>query len=150
MPTGVYKHKSHQGFQKGYIPYNKGLPSNQQGHWKGGKIIDKDGYILIKKRNHPFCDNKGYVREHRLVMEKMIGRYLKPIERVHHKGIKYPFNSIKNKQDNRPENLQLFANESEHESNIPHRYKKFIYKNRKKEYYREYRKKLHLMSTCPN
>ena len=36
----------------------------------------KSGYILIKKKEHPYADGKGYVREHRLVMEKHIGRYL--------------------------------------------------------------------------
>jgi len=146
--SGVYKHHPNQGFQKGsklgfkkgYIPYNKGLPSEQQGNWKGGRIIDEDGYILIKQNNHPFCDNKGYIREHRLIMEKHIGRLLKPEERIHHKGIKHPISSIENKQDNRIENLQLFANESEHERTVPHRYKTFVYSGRKKEYYREYYK----------
>jgi hypothetical protein len=146
MPYGIYKHHPNQGFQKGnklgfkkkYPSYNKGLPSEQQGHWKGGKIID-NGYILIKNNNHPFCNNKGYIQEHRLVMEKHIGRFLKPQERVHHKGIKYPIGSIENKQDNKIENLQLFANESEHQS-IPHHGGNFIYKGRKNEYYREYYK----------
>ena len=54
MSRGIYRHNPNQGFQKGnkwgfkkgYTPYNKGLPSEQQGHWKGGKCIDKDGYIL--------------------------------------------------------------------------------------------------------
>jgi len=83
-------------------------------NWKGGRAIDKDGYILIYKPEHPFCNCHGYIFEHRLVMEKMISRYLKPKERVHHKGIKYPIGSIENKQDNRPKNLQLFANNGEH------------------------------------
>ena len=47
-------------------------------------------------------------------MEEIIGRYLIPPEMVHHKGIKYPFGSIENKQDDRPENLQLFANRKKH------------------------------------
>lgn len=64
------------------------------------------GYILVNCPGHPFCNNRGYVREHRLVMEKKIGRYLKPIEKVHH------INGIKD--DNRIENLELFDNLSEH------------------------------------
>lgn len=115
MPSGVYKHHPQQGFQKrnklgfkkGYIPYNKGLPSEKQGHWKGGKIVDKYGYIYIKNINHPFCNNKGYIYEHRFIMEKHLGRYLTSEERIHH------LNSIKD--DNRIENLKLFSNESEHQ-----------------------------------
>ncbi len=83
-------------------------------NWKGGKNITAVGYIKIYKSTHPF-QRKNYVFEHRLVMEKILGRYLTPEERVHHKGIKYPINSVENKQDNRPKNLRLFANESKHQ-----------------------------------
>ncbi len=47
-------------------------------------------------------------------MEKHIGRYIKPPELVHHKGIKYPNDPMKNKQDDRIENLELFATNSDH------------------------------------
>lgn len=74
--------------------------------WKGGRVIDEDGYVLIKNNDHPYATHSGYVREHRLVMEKVLGRYLTPQEVVHHK------NGIHN--DNRPENLELFAHNGEH------------------------------------
>lgn len=74
--------------------------------WKGGRKYHSDGYILIHKPEHPFADVKGYVLEHRLVMEKHIGRYLKPEEVVHH------INGVCD--DNRIENLKLFPNEVAH------------------------------------
>lgn len=74
--------------------------------WHGGRTYHKRGYILLRNPNHPYANLRGYVNEHRLVMEKEIGRYLLPIEVVHH------ING--NKQDNRIENLILFANQGEH------------------------------------
>ena len=82
--------------------------------WKGGKIVSSQGYIFIYKPEHPYCIKRRYVLRSRLVMEKHLGRYLKPEEIVHHKGIKYPMGTVRNKQDDRVENLQLFANHSKH------------------------------------
>ena len=68
-------------------------------NWKG-KIKTTAGYIIINQHNHPFCSKRGYIAEHRLVMEQILNRYLKPQEKVHH------INGIKS--DNRPENLHLY------------------------------------------
>lgn len=91
------------------------LPRQKQGDagkgsrnhfWRGGRIVDADGYILIKKNDHPFGTSNGYVREHRLVMESKLDRYLMPEEVVHH------INGVND--DNRPENLELFESNAQH------------------------------------
>jgi transposase len=69
---------------------------------------DKSGYILCKVPDHPHADYRGWVREHRLVMEQSIGRYLLPTEQVHHR------NEVVD--DNRIENLELFASNADHRS----------------------------------
>jgi len=52
--------------------------------WNGGRKIDKDGYVLVLCPGHVGADSKGYVREHRLVMEIYLKRQLKKRECVHH------------------------------------------------------------------
>lgn len=74
-------------------------------NWKGGRTYQADGYVLIYAPQHPAGRNaKGYVLEHRLVMERVLGRYLTPHELVHHK------NEVKD--DNRPENLEIMSRSS--------------------------------------
>lgn len=67
--------------------------------WSGGRTICEGGYIRILKPDHPYANGRGYVLEHRLVVENAIGRYLGPEESVHHINGK--------KDDNRLENLEL-------------------------------------------
>lgn len=59
------------------------------------------GYVLVKMRDHPRADRRGYVREHVVVMEEMLGRYLLPGENVHHRNGQ--------RDDNRPTNLELWV-----------------------------------------
>lgn len=69
--------------------------------WKGGRCKTSSGYVLVHAPEHPTAQVAGYVPEHRLVMEKTLGRYLGPEETVHH------INGVRT--DNRPENLELWS-----------------------------------------
>lgn len=75
--------------------------------WRGGRTISVNGYVYLWAPDHPHCNKDGYVAEHRLVMEKHLGRYLEPTECVHH------FNH--NRQDNRIENLELMESWRQHQ-----------------------------------
>ena len=73
--------------------------------WIGGRIKEA-GYILIYSPKHPLRAKDKRVQEHRLVMEKHLGRYLLSTEIIHH------INGIKD--DNRLENLMIFKSNIEH------------------------------------
>jgi hypothetical protein len=58
-------------------------------------IIAPDGYVRIH------VPGIGRIHEHRMVMEAVLGRELRPFENVHH------INGVRH--DNRPENLELWC-----------------------------------------
>lgn len=74
--------------------------------WRGGSYIDDKGYRRVRMPNHPKAQQNGYVLEHVLVAEAMLGRPLKPGEEVHHKN--------RVRDDNRPENLKVYASHCGH------------------------------------
>lgn len=74
-------------------------------NWKGGRIETVHGYILIHKPEHPFASKSGYVPEHRLIVEEIIGRILDKKNQVHHIG---------ERNDNRPHQLIAFTTGGAH------------------------------------
>jgi len=90
-----YKHTEEAKKLIGY--HSQGSKNNR---WKGGRYKHTKGYICI--RIAPYT----YVLEHRLVMEKHLGRKLESDECIHH---------INNtKDDNRIENLKLCMKGADH------------------------------------
>lgn len=69
--------------------------------WKGGRYLNYKGYVYVHAPDHPNSGPKGYVFEHRLVMEEHLGRLLTPQETVHHKD--------GNRLNNHASNLELWA-----------------------------------------
>lgn len=87
---GKIHYEEHERKRRGAIKHEK-YPLNTI-------KIDNSGYLRIKIDEGHGC--KDWVKHHRFVMEKYLGRKLKSFENVHHKN--------GNKQDNRIENLELW------------------------------------------
>lgn len=77
--------------------------SEHHGKWneKERRYIDTQGYVHLCMPDHPGASRAGYVREHRYVMEQVLGRPLGASERIHHKN--------GNRSDNTPGNLELWT-----------------------------------------
>lgn len=123
MPTGIYNMGRRRGmFKKGHkiSPSlkeklriaNLNRVGEKSAHWKGGKTISSQGYVLVTTK-----DGKQ-VLEHRLVMEKKLKRKLRNDEHVHH------INQIKT--DNRIKNLQRLT-ASEHSKLHNHKKRALIF-----------------------
>lgn len=83
-------------------------------HWKGFFKWGKAGkYKGLRIYNHPMTDTQNRISEHRFIMSQKISRILKRKEVVHHKN--------HNGLDNRPKNLILCKNNSEHIKKYHHK-----------------------------
>ena len=80
--------------------------------WKGGRKVRRDGYVLVNVPDdyvRPSGITKAglkYALEHRVVMERALGRYLTRLEVVHHKDGDPSNNALSN--------LELFPNQAAH------------------------------------
>lgn len=87
-------------------------PGARNHQYKGGRVVDLDGYVLaLAPEGHPRARllpgrTRGRILEHRLVLERSLGRYLEPHEVVDHiDGLRL---------HNDPANLRVFASNAEH------------------------------------
>jgi transposase len=104
---GVSEHVVRERMVRLGIPRLPAKARPERNHfWNGGRTVDKHGYVLVKAPDHPYKNYQGYVREHRLVMEQQLGRYLESGEVVDHID--------GNTSNNDPSNLRLFASNAEH------------------------------------
>lgn len=88
----------------------------KNGMWQGGRTVASNGYVLVRVGpEHHLADVRGYAYEHRVVAEGVIGRRLRRGEQVHHKN--------GNKQDNRPDNLEVLGSFAEHR--VKHRTREY-------------------------
>lgn len=93
-------HQFHKGGEKGWIKKGQRLSPNTEFKKKTGKWMSK-GYFYTYAPKHPFKNTSDGVAEHRLIVEKYIGRYLTRAEEIHHLN--------GNKIDNRVENLIIVS-----------------------------------------
>src|SRR6516225_5321931 len=79
----------------GTFRYSKYISGhNSYGMKRGaGRYVNNFGYVMLRMPDHPQA-NRGYVLEHRWIMEQKLGRPLTPGETIHHIN--------HDKTDNRP------------------------------------------------
>lgn len=92
----------------------------RNGRWAGDKLITSHGYVAVRVPiDHPHSwgppglNEFRYAYEHVVMMMGVLGRPLHVNEVVHHKN--------GNRQDNRPENLELLttSEHAEHHTSVP-------------------------------
>ena len=64
-------------------------------------VTDKDGYVWVYQVRHPMCNDCGYVRRDRIILEEKLGRSLWANEEVWHKD--------RNSGNDAEENLCVFT-----------------------------------------
>jgi hypothetical protein len=75
------------------------LPPSVIHPYTGGHTMLYGGYVFELCPAHPKANPFGFVPQHRLIVERSLGRYLLPDEHVHHKDF--------SKSNNDPANLEV-------------------------------------------
>lgn len=52
--------------------------------WKGGRYVNDSGYAMVYYPNHPRANHNGYVREHIISAERVLGKELPMKSVIHH------------------------------------------------------------------
>jgi len=77
----------------------------------GEKRYTTLGYVLIRVgTQNPSANHRGWILEHRHVIESALGRQLEKRERIHHRN--------GDKMDNRLENLELWTLDKNHPGGV--------------------------------
>lgn len=76
-------------------------------NWRGGRVVASNGYVLVRVgTGHHLADVRGYAYEHRIEVERKLGRRLSAGEVVHHID--------GNRGNNAHENLKVCASTLHH------------------------------------
>jgi hypothetical protein len=96
---GIQRRTSSEGLA---LAFPDGRAMEKHPNWKGGRRVSRGtGYVWLYVPEHPKATGYGYVQEHRLVAEEMLGRWLESSEVVHHID--------GDKTNNDPSNLEVMT-----------------------------------------
>ena len=84
--TAIYQRMKKLGIKRrsikeSHTDFAKGEDSHQ---WKGGRYISDAGYVMLRAVGHARSPRRGYVSEHTLIAEKVLGKPLPKGAEVHH------------------------------------------------------------------